>query len=115
MTNRIYKIQDLLHKEIAQLLLKDVNNPALDGFITISGVSVSKDLKNAEIFFTTLNTKQTKIEDELNKSKNFIKNELSKRVHLKRVPNLKFTYDKTSESSQRIDNIIKSFNASEKQ
>ncbi|MBH44061.1 MAG: ribosome-binding factor A [Gammaproteobacteria bacterium] len=114
MTNRIYKIQDLLHKEIAQLLLKDIQNPILDSFITISGVSVSKDLKNAEVFFTTLDTKKSKIQDELNKSKNFIKKELSKRIHLKRVPNLKFTYDKTAESSQKIDKIIKSVTIPEK-
>jgi len=106
MNTRLFKVQDLLHKEVAFLLLKEIQNPLIKS-ITISGVKVSKDLKYSEIYFTSLNKDYKKIEIELNKASGFIRNELSKRLHLKRLPSLKFTYDKTAESSQKIEDIIK--------
>ena len=106
MNTRLFKVQDLLHKEVAFLLLKEIQNPLIKS-ITISGVKVSKDLKYSEIYFTSLNKDYEKIEIELNKASGFIRNELSKRLHLKRLPSLKFTYDKTAESSQKIEDIIK--------
>ena len=75
--------------------------------ITISGVKVSKDLKYSEIYFTTLNKDYKRIEIELNKASGFIRNELAKRLHLKRLPSIKFSYDNTAESSQKIEDIIK--------
>ncbi len=107
MNNRLYKIQDLLHKEVAQLILKDIKNPLLNKSITISSVRLSKDTKYAEIFFTTLQTNTSLVEKELNKASNFIKGELSKNLYLKRLPKIKFTYDITADSSERIETIIK--------
>ena len=106
MVNRILKVQDLIHKEIAFLIIKDLNNPLLK-MITISGVKVSKDLEYSEIYFTSLDKDIDKIQSELNKASGFIRNELSRRIHLKRLPSIRFKYDDTAEKSQKIDNIIK--------
>ena len=75
--------------------------------ITISGVRLSKDIRNADVFFTTFESDTLKVEQELNRSSSFIKNELSKKLYIKRLPNLKFIYDKTADSGERIENIIK--------
>ena len=106
MTNRLFKVQDLLHKEIAMLLHKSIQNPEIKA-VTISGVKVSKDLKYSEIYFTTLQPNHKKIELELNKASSFIRNQLAKNIHLKRLPTLKFTYDSTEENSLKIENLIK--------
>ena len=39
MSARLQKVQDLLHKEIAHLILTSVNNPIISKSVTISGVS----------------------------------------------------------------------------
>ncbi len=96
MSNRLYKIQDLLHKEVAQLILKNIKNPLLNKSITISSVKLSKDAGHAEIFFTTFQTNTIKVEKELNKASSFIKNELSKNLYIKRLPKIKFTHDVTA-------------------
>ena len=107
MTNRIFKVQDLLHKEIALLLIKDIQNPVIKS-VTISEVKVSKDLRYSEIYFTSLSKDNEKISIELNKASGFIRKQLSKSIHLKRLPSIRFTYDDTAERSQRIENILKS-------
>ncbi len=106
MSTRLFKVQDLLHKEIAMLLHTSVQNPDIKS-VTISGVRVSKDLKYSEIYFTTLEKNYKKIELELNKASGFMRNQLSKKIHLKRLPLLKFKYDATMENSQKIEKLIK--------
>ena len=106
MTNRLLKVQDLLHKEIALLLIKDIQNPVIKS-VTISEVKVSKDLRYSEIYFTSLSKDNEKIGIELNKASGFIRKQLSKSIHLKRLPSIRFTYDDTAERSQRIENILK--------
>ena len=107
MTNRLFKVQDLLHKEIALLLIKDIQNPIIKS-VTISEVKVSKDLRYSEIYFTSLSKDNEKISIELNKASGFIRKQLSKSLHLKRLPSIRFTYDDTAERSERIENILKS-------
>ena len=108
MSTRLFKVQDLLHKEIAMLIHTSIQNPEIKS-VTISGVKVSKDLKYSEIYFTTLDKNYQKIESELNKASGFMRNQLSKKIHLKRLPTLRFTYDSTIENSQKIEDLIKSF------
>ena len=96
----------MLHKEIAKLLIKDLDNPILSSLVTVSGVRVSKDLRYSEIFFTSLEKDVNKVEAELNKASSYIRNILAKRVHLKRLPTLKFTYDKSFSTSNKIESIL---------
>ena len=106
MSSRIDKVQDLLHREVAKILIKDLDNPLLSSLVTISGVRVSKDLRYSEIFFTSLDEDIDKIEQELNKASSYIRNILAKRLHLKRLHSLKFTYDKSFASSYKIESIL---------
>ena len=106
MSTRLHKIQDLLHKEIAHLLINNLNNPVISKKVTISGVRLSKDLRYSEIYFTTFDDNVEKIQKELNNASKYIRAELSKKVYLKRIPSIKFCYDKSSKSSQRIDVLI---------
>ncbi len=105
MPSRIEKVQDLLHKEIAQTIIKDLDNPILSSLVTISGVKVSKDLRYSEVYFTSLDD-NISIEKELNNASSYIRNILSKKIHLKRLPTLKFVYDESSKSSSKIDSIL---------
>ncbi len=107
MSSRIEKVQDLLHKEIAKVIIKDLDNPLLSSLVTISGVKISKDLRYSEIYFTSLDDNKL-IEKELNNASSYIRNILSKKIHLKRLPILKFIYDESFVSSNKIDSILDS-------
>ena len=52
MTRRIERINETLRAELSQLLMKDTNDPRLDGIITITEVNVSPDMKNAQVFLS---------------------------------------------------------------
>ena len=81
---RADRVSDLLKEEISQMLLKEVKDPHI-GFITITGVEVSRDLHVAKVFYTILgDEKQTNESAQaLDRVSHFIKRQLGKRLRMK--------------------------------
>ena len=53
--NRMNKIEDLLHKEIANIIITRIDNPEIKNTVTITDIKVSKDIRSGIVYFTTLN------------------------------------------------------------
>ena len=106
MTIRTERINETLRTEISQLLLKDINDPRLDGIITITEVSVSPDLKNAQVFISVLGTKQQQDEalDGMKSAASFLRRSLRNRIMLRNTPFLSFKLDNSAEIG---DNLLK--------
>ncbi len=106
--NRMNKIEDLLHKEIANIIVTRIDNPDIKNTVTITDIKVSKDIRSAVVYFTTLSNNHDKIEKTINLLKPTIKYFLSKNVHLKRIPDFKFIFDDSALKGQRIDKLLDS-------
>ncbi|MFL2644352.1 MAG: 30S ribosome-binding factor RbfA [Dehalococcoidia bacterium] len=106
MTIRTERINETLRTEISQLLLKDINDPRLDGIITITEVSVSPDLKNAQVFISVLGTKQQQDEalEGMKSAASFLRRSLRNRIMLRNTPFLSFKLDNSAEIG---DNLLK--------
>ena len=55
MTRRAERVSTLIRQEICELLLEHVNDPRLNGLISVTEVSTSPDLKNARIYVSSNN------------------------------------------------------------
>ena len=106
--SRMHKIEDLLHKEIANIIVSRIDNQDVKNTVTITDIKVSKDIRSAIVYFTTLKNDFKKIEKVLNTLKPIIKLYLSKNVHLKRIPDLKFIFDDTVIKGQKINKLLNS-------
>tara|TARA_B100001094_G_scaffold56040_1_gene51510 strand:+ start:1868 stop:2197 length:330 start_codon:yes stop_codon:yes gene_type:complete len=104
--SRMHKIEDLLHKEIASIIISRIDNRDVKNTVTITDIKVSKDIRSAIVYFTTLKNDFKKIEKVLNILKPTIKFYLSKNVHLKRIPDLKFIFDDTVIKGQKINKLL---------
>ena len=104
----MHKIEDLLHKEIANIIVSRIDNQDVKNTVTITDIKVSKDIRSAIVYFTTLKNDFKKIEKVLNTLKPIIKLYLSKNVHLKRIPDLKFIFDDTVIKGQKINKLLNS-------
>tara|TARA_Y100000816_G_scaffold156764_1_gene111841 strand:+ start:408 stop:773 length:366 start_codon:yes stop_codon:yes gene_type:complete len=108
---RPYKRTDRVANEIKEIL-GNIQTHQVDlsnlGFITFSKVIVSHDLKNAKVFFTVLNEKQSLnfIEIELNRKSKIFRKYLAGFLEIKFVPKLKFFYDDTLLHEQKINKLI---------
>ena len=106
--SRMHKIEDLLHKEIASIIISRIDNQDIKNTVTITDIKVSKDIRSAIVYFTTLKNDIKKIEKIMNALKPTIKFYLSKNVHLKRIPDFKFIFDDTVVRGQKINNLLNS-------
>ena len=106
--SRMHKIEDLLHKEIASIIVAKIDNQDVKNTVTITDIKVSKDIRSAIVYFTTLKNDFKKIEKIMNTLKPTIKFYLSKNVHLKRIPDFKFIFYDSVIKGQKIDKLLNS-------
>ena len=106
--SRMNKIEDLLHKEIANIIVTRIDNPKIKNTVTITDIKVSKDIRSAIVYFVTLDKNFKKVEKIINELKPTIKFYLSKNVYLKRIPDIKFIFDDTIIKGQRINKLLDS-------
>ncbi len=113
MAYRIERVNNLIRQEISELLRLQVKDPRLGSFITVTEVSTSPDLKYAKIFISRIGSEEEKQEalNVLTAASGFFRNELAKRLRLRRIPELSFQRDDSIERGvhllQLIDEISK--------
>lgn len=89
------------------LLLQEVKDPRIS-FVTIIEVAVSPDMRIAEVYYAVHGSEDEKREtlSGLQSSAGFIRRELGKRLHLKRIPELNFLYDEAIDHGFHIDKLL---------
>ena len=79
-----------------------------------TAVSITNDLSYAKIYVTVLNDNEKEETIKvLNNASKFIEMELSKKVDIRKMPELKFIYDESIEYSNNIESIIERINNNE--
>lgn len=103
---------DQLRAEITDLLAREVHDPGI-GFLTVTHVKVTPDLQVARVYYTTLGDEKARRETDraLKRTIPFLRRHLGKRLHLKRVPALKFFFDEAIERGDRIEQILQELSA----
>ena len=115
MAYRIEKVESLLKQEISSILLFKLHDPVF-GFMTVTKVKVSPDLKIAKIYISVLEKENRKITlDKINGAAGFVRSELSSRVHMRYIPEVKFFLDDTLDYVEKIDNLIKKIHENDQQ
>ena len=99
------KLSDLFAEEISKIIARDVKNKKI-GFVTITDANVTSDLSYAKIYFTTIGADPKEATKELNKAKGFIKIELSKKIDIRKMPDMDFVYDESIAYGEKIEKII---------
>ena len=104
---RTARVNEAVKEEIADILEKKLKDPRI-GFITVTGVDVSPDLKYADVFVSIMGSKddQEATFKTLKGAKGFIRSELGKRLRIKFLPDLSFRIDASIEEGMRITKLI---------
>ena len=78
------------------------------GFVTVTGVQVSPDLRHARIFVSLMGSESEKKEslEALNRANGWVRHELGQRIRMKYLPEIIFLTDTSQEYGERIDRLI---------
>jgi ribosome-binding factor A len=107
-SQRLQRVGEVLRFELAELVRLRLKDPRL-GFVTITNVEVSPDLRHAKVFVSSLGTAEetAKSIEVLSGAAGFLRSELFKRVRLRFIPELSFKVDKSIEHSVRISQVLR--------
>ncbi len=104
---RSQRVGDLLRQEIADIIMRRVKDPRI-GFVTVTGVDITDDLKIAKVFISCLKDEEKDATLEiLNAAKSFIRSEVAKRIRIKVIPTLEFRVDESMGYGDRIDKLLR--------
>jgi len=101
------RIGDQLRVLLADLILQEVRDPRL-GFVTVTEVRMSPDLKYAQVFVSILGDDEETKESfaVLERASGFLRTQVGRRLKLRHVPELRFTIDETLDNSARLDALL---------
>ena len=79
------------------------------GFITITGVKMSPDLRVAKVFYSMIGSPEERKASQkgLNAAKGFIRREVSARVQLRVSPEIYFVFDESIVEGDKIDRLLR--------
>jgi len=108
MARRIERVGNLIRHEISELLQRQVKDPRLGDFVTVTEVSISPDLRYAKVFVSCIGSEEEKREtlSGLAAASGFLRNQLAKRLRLRRVPELSFQWDDSIERGAHLLQLI---------
>jgi ribosome-binding factor A len=104
---RANRIGDLILREIADLLMTRVKDPRVQK-TTVTGISVSQDLRYAKVFYSLIGTEQEILEAQrgLESATGFIKREIGLRMDLKYVPDIVFKHDPSLAEGDHMEKLL---------
>ena len=108
MGTRPERVQEAIRQEISLILQKEIKDPRI-GFLTVTGVELTKDLRYAKVYFSVLGEKKDShlALKGLNNAKGYIKGLLADKIKLRFMPEIVFTIDDTLERTKGIDEIFR--------
>lgn len=105
---RTDRINEQLRQEISLLVRDGVRDPRV-GLATVTAVETSPELDHAKVYVTTMGdeTEREEVMTGLRSAAAFIRGQLGRRLHMRRIPELHFTYDRVLEEAQRIERLLR--------
>ena len=104
---RSQRVQELLLEEISKIIQHGLKDPRI-GFVTVTRIELSDNLKHAKVRVSIMGSKQEKNDslEGLNSAKGYIRGCLGKNLYLKYIPELDFKLDETADHVEKITKII---------
>ncbi len=103
---RTERVSDQMKREIADILMRKIKDPRI-GFVTVTGVDVADDLKNAKVFVSIYGGDKAQTLKGLESATPFIRTELGRRMRMRSIPELIFRFDASVEEGAHIMELLR--------
>jgi len=113
-SNRIQRINQLIKKELSQIILKEIEFPQ-GVLVTVTRVETVSDLKESNIWISALPEEKLKRALEiLNKNIYFLQQKLNKRLKMRPLPRIKFLEERKTREAGQVEEILEELKKEEK-
>lgn len=106
-TERMRRINEVMREVIGSSISSELEDPRI-GFVTITAVETSPDLRSARVYFSVLGDEAEReaTAAALGSSHGLLQAAVARETHMKRTPTLTFHYDDGPERSVRMARLL---------
>lgn len=104
---RMRRVDEAVREVLSDAIAKDLQDPRV-GFVTVTAVKTSPDLRHARVYVSVLGDEKTRTEtlDGLSSAHGFLQGRVAAELSLKHTPMLTFEYDDSVDRGMRITQLI---------
>ena len=111
---KIERVDNELVKELNVIIARELKDPRINCFVSVTAVETAKDLKSAKAFVSIMDDDKSKdVLNALNGASAYIRGLLFERLKIRTVPHISFHKDNSLNHSFKIEAILKELNVSE--
>ena len=106
--DRMRRVNEALREVLSSRIAEGLKDPRI-GFVTVTAVETSPDLRHARVFVSVLGDAPVRAEtlEALQRAHPLLQSQIAKELRMKRTPELKFVYDETVDRGMRINELLK--------
>ncbi len=104
---RMRRVDETVRAVLSDAIAKDLQDPRV-GFVTVTGVKTSPDLRHARVYVSVLGDEQTRAAslEGLRSAHGFLQSAIAAQLSIKHTPTLTFEYDDSVDRGMRISHLI---------
>ena len=114
MSRRTRQVGEFLREELTDIIRREVKDPRI-GFMSVTRVDVTPDLRHAAVYISVLGTDDERAETltALRSASGFIRHHLKPRLRMRQIPELEFRDDRSMEHAEHIARTLREISAHE--
>lgn len=107
-TRRADRVSEAIREEIATFLAEHVKDPRVVGFVTVTGVDVTSDLRHAKVFVSVMGTEAEKEAtfEGLASTASHLRSRVGRSLRLRVAPEIQFREDESVQRAARIESLL---------
>lgn len=113
MNHRKQRVADQVHQILARLINEELRDPRV-GFITVTDVRLSSDLRHARVYVSFLEKRPEIPLAALRKAAPFLRTRLAREANLRHAPELRFDIDAAMVDGFRVEEILEQIGSEER-
>ena len=105
--DRMRRVDEAIREVLSDAVSQDLKDPRI-GFVTVTDVKTSPDLRHARVFVTVLGDDEQRTESlaGLQSAHGVLQRRVAAELRMKRTPTLQFVYDKTTDRAMHIEELL---------
>ncbi len=113
MSKRIQRVNQLIKKELSQILLREVDF-SKDILVTITRVDTSPNLRESKVFISAVPEDKTqRVLKALNQKIYELQQKINRRLKMRPVPRIRFSEERETAEAGRIEEILEKLKSKE--
>ena len=106
-TDRIRRVDEAVREVLSDAITTQIKDPRV-GFVTVTSVETSADLRHARVFVSVLGDEPTRRRsmDGLQSAHGYLQKRVARELRLKNTPTLQFLYDDSVDRGLRVSELL---------